>query len=401
MRGRGLARGKGWGRDVISIFYHSFTLCVFIVVHVDFEVMKLGKKKRNKLGLKLEAANSAPQGGEEGKNKNEEEGEVTDLLSKMYKEQLRLNDEQKAGLDQFVSLKEQVGGVDLKADDFELLGDLGSGAGGMVKKVRHKGTGFIMARKMIHIEIKPAVRRQIMRELKILNHCKSPYIVGFYGAFFSGNCINICMEHMNIGSLHSVYMKLGGIPEHILGRVSACVLRGLVYLREQHQIIHRDVKPSNMLMDTSGEIKICDFGVSGELQESVANSFVGTRSYMAPERLQGANYTIRSDVWSLGIALIEMATGRYPIPPESTGKTMMAIFELLEYIVNEDPPKLPSDRGFSVEFENFIEQCLLKNEEIRPAPIKLLHHPYILICEEQVNQQDVAKWIADNGLKPR
>ena len=71
------------------------------------------------------------------------------------------------------------------------------------------------------------------------------------------------------------------------------MLRGLAYLREKHQIIHRDVKPSNILVNSQGEIKICDFGVSGQLIDSMANTFVGTRSYMSPERLQVSNFLLQ------------------------------------------------------------------------------------------------------------
>ena len=142
--------------------------------------------------------------------------------------------------------------------------------------------------------------------------------------------------------------KAGKIGEKYLRKITYAVLRGLSYLREKHQIIHRfsqvkscsfpwfqsfspslkcltffvnhcvlhrDVKPSNILVNSAGEIKICDFGVSGQLIDSMANSFVGTRSYMSPERLQGSQYSVASDLWSLGLSLLEMALGCYPIPP--------------------------------------------------------------------------------------
>ncbi|GBN93206.1 Dual specificity mitogen-activated protein kinase kinase 1 [Araneus ventricosus] len=287
-------------------------------------------------------------------------------------EGLELDDKQRKRLEAFLTQKQKVG--ELINEDLENLGELGAGNGGVVTKNLHKPSGLIMARKLIHLEVKPAIRNQIIRELKVLHECNSPYIVGFYGAFYSDGEINICMEYMDGGSLDLVLKKAGRIPEPILGKVTIAVLKGLNYLREKHQIMHRDVKPSNILVNSRGEIKICDFGVSGQLIDSMANSFVGTRSYMSPERLQGTHYTVQSDIWSLGLSLVEMAIGRYPIPPPEPkelaaifgpkysasadqsespspssknrpssfylpygdGPRLMSIFELLDYIVNED-----------------------------------------------------------------
>uniref|UniRef100_S4RHM4 mitogen-activated protein kinase kinase n=1 Tax=Petromyzon marinus TaxID=7757 RepID=S4RHM4_PETMA len=307
-------------------------------------------------------------------------------------EELELDEQQKKRLEAFLTQKQKVG--ELKDDDFEKLSELGAGNGGVVTKVLHKPSALIMARKLIHLEIKPAIRNQIIRELQVLHECNSPYIVGFYGAFYSDGEISICMEHMDGGSLDLVLKKAGRIPEEILGKVSIAVIKGLAYLREKHQIMHRDVKPSNILVNSRGEIKLCDFGVSGQLIDSMANSFVGTRSYMSPERLQGTHYSVQSDIWSMGLSLVEMAIGRYPIPPPEAkelegifGKAVtegaeamqnntsprprppgrpgsaynmdarppMAIFELLDYIVNEPPPKLPCT-VFTQDFQDFVNK---------------------------------------------
>ena len=270
-----------------------------------------------------------------------------------------------------------------------------------------------MARKLIRLEIKPAIRNQIMRELKVLHQCSSPYIVGFYGAFYSGGEISICMEYMDGGSLDLVLKLAQKIPENILGNITLSVLRGLKYLREKHQIIHRDVKPSNILVNSRGEIRLCDFGVSGQLIDSMANSFVGTRSYMSPERLQGSIYTVRSDIWSLGLSMVELALGRYPIPAVTTedliqifmksnfemGKPAanpetksMAIFELLNYIVNEEPPKLPS-QYFSDEFCDFVNKCLKKNPNDRADLNDLIEHSWIKRAEAEKDTLDFAGYV--------
>lgn len=195
-------------------------------------------------------------------------------------EELDMDDTQRKRIEVFLCQKEKIGG-DLGDDDFEKLGELGSGNGGVVTKVRHKSSGLIMARKLIHLEVKPAIKKQIIRELKVLHECNFAHIVGFYGAFYSDGEISICMEYMDAGSLDLILKKAGRIPENILGKITLAVLKGLSYLRDKHAIMHRDVKPSNILVNSNGEIKICDFGVSGQLIDSMANSFVGTRSYMS------------------------------------------------------------------------------------------------------------------------
>nr|3ORN_A Chain A, Dual specificity mitogen-activated protein kinase kinase 1 [Homo sapiens]3OS3_A Chain A, Dual specificity mitogen-activated protein kinase kinase 1 [Homo sapiens]3WIG_A Chain A, Dual specificity mitogen-activated protein kinase kinase 1 [Homo sapiens] len=283
--------------------------------------------------------------------------------------------------------------MELKDDDFEKISELGAGNGGVVFKVSHKPSGLVMARKLIHLEIKPAIRNQIIRELQVLHECNSPYIVGFYGAFYSDGEISICMEHMDGGSLDQVLKKAGRIPEQILGKVSIAVIKGLTYLREKHKIMHRDVKPSNILVNSRGEIKLCDFGVSGQLIDSMANSFVGTRSYMSPERLQGTHYSVQSDIWSMGLSLVEMAVGRYPIPPpdaKEDSRPPMAIFELLDYIVNEPPPKLPSG-VFSLEFQDFVNKCLIKNPAERADLKQLMVHAFIKRSDAE--EVDFAGWL--------
>ncbi|KAF4532841.1 hypothetical protein B566_EDAN014798 [Ephemera danica] len=340
-------------------------------------------------------------------------------------EELEMDDLQRRRMESFLCQKKQVGG-DLTDEDFEKLGELGAGNGGVVMKVRHKPSGLIMARKLIHLEVKPAIKKQIIRELKVLHECNSPHIVGFYGAFYSDGEISICMEYMDGGSLDLILKKAGRIPESILGKITLAVLKGLSYLRDKHAIMHRDVKPSNILVNGRGEIKICDFGVSGQLIDSMANSFVGTRSYMSPERLQGTHYSVQSDIWSLGLSLVEMAIGMYPIPPPdnntltaifgshrqgdpdimtqhgpsspshgnfppgTNGPRPMAIFELLNYIVNEPPPKLPASY-FSAEFKDFVDHCLKKNPAERADLKTLVNHTWLKKSEGET--VDIAGWV--------
>ncbi|CAN3371573.1 hypothetical protein DIURU_004013 [Diutina rugosa] len=267
----------------------------------------------------------------------------------------------------------------ISLDELEYIEEIGRGNYGCVSKVLHKPTGVTMAMKEVRLELDETKFTQILMELDVLHRCTSPYIVDFYGAFFVEGAVYMCMEYMDGGSLDKIYGQNYGVQdEQSLAYISECVIRGLKELKDTHNIIHRDVKPTNILVNTQGKVKLCDFGVSGNLVASLAKTNIGCQSYMAPERIYtGSNpmdstYSVQSDVWSLGITILEIACGHYPYPPETYGN----IFSQLSAIVDGDPPKLDSGR-FTELAQNFVNQCLQKNPDTRPSYSELLANPWL------------------------
>ncbi|KAH0629633.1 hypothetical protein JD844_011859 [Phrynosoma platyrhinos] len=161
-------------------------------------------------------------------------------------------------------------------NDLENLGEIGSGTCGQVWKMRFKKTGHIIA-----------VKTDVFIAMELM-----------------GTCAEKLKKRIQ-----------GPIPERILGKMTVAIVKALYYLKEKHGVIHRDVKPSNILLDERGQIKLCDFGISGRLVDSKAKTrSAGCAAYMAPERIDPPDpskpdYDIRADVWSLGISLVELATG--------------------------------------------------------------------------------------------
>nr|CAC19661.1 mitogen-activated protein kinase kinase [Blumeria graminis] len=266
--------------------------------------------------------------------------------------------------------------LDLKREDLEVLKDLGHGNGGTVSKVRHMATGTVMARKIIHVEANKEMRRRIVRELQIMHETNSEYIVTFYGAFLSEtNDVIMCMEYMDVGALDRVSRKFGPVRVDVLGKIAEATLGGLTYLYTKHHIMHRDIKPSIILINSKGQIKLCDFGVSGELVNSVADTFVGTSTYMAPERIQGQKYTVKSDVWSFGLSIMELAIGKFPFDTSEQLSddegAPAGILDLLQQIVYEPAPRLPKSEAFPQILEDMIQKCMAKEPQERPTPQEL------------------------------
>ncbi|KAH9808024.1 kinase-like domain-containing protein [Melampsora americana] len=295
--------------------------------------------------------------------------------------------------------------IELDPKDLKVLNSLGEGAGGEVKRVLHLPSNVYMAKKAIPTSPNPSVHKQILRELAFnreVANGETPWIVKYYGAFLEENDtqIAILLEYCEGGSLEAIYKKIksrqGRIGEKILGKVAESVLSGLNHLHTK-KIIHRDIKPSNILVTREGQIKICDLGVSGELIGSLAGTFMGTSAYMAPERIRGEKYSITSDVWSLGLSLLELALNRFPLSSSiSDDQTPMHPFELLQTVVTFQMPSMNEEIELGIKWtkslQHFLSTCLEKDPNVRPIPKLLLtQHPWIL--KSKTWTPDLVEWL--------
>ncbi|VAI51763.1 unnamed protein product [Triticum turgidum subsp. durum] len=237
--------------------------------------------------------------------------------------------------------------------------------GKSVLLVRHKETGQFLTRKIIRGGSTNAhVRKQITLGLKISLSTKSESVVmSFHPICDCNGLISMLSEYMDGGSLADFIGTVGTIPERFLAAICKQVLEGLMYLHDEMHVIHRDLKPSKILINHTGEVKISSiFNVCAKVSSSLSrsDSFIGTFNYMAPERISGQAHDCLSDIWSLGLIIVECATGKFPYPPRES------FYELLEAVVDQPSPSAPADQ-FSEEFCSFFSACMQKEASHRPS----------------------------------
>ena len=283
----------------------------------------------------------------------------------------------------------------IRASELLEIGDLGAGACGMVVKAVHIPTLVVVALKKVAVS-HVNKRGQIMTELEVLKANREEdkyaceYVVSLYDAILSKQGdLTLVMEYLNGGSLEDV-IKYGGCDhEPTVAHVAYDILKALQFLH-LNEFIHRDVKPGNILLSQQGVAKLSDFGIAkmvGEEGDRMATTFVGTMQYMSPERLRGESYSYSSDIFALGLSLLALVTGRYPIPK----KENKHIFSLLAFfkkgvLVEEH------EWAYSEEMYHFLKSCLEWEPEERPTAVELLRdHPFpkldTMVEDQEEDQQ--------------
>ncbi|KAG9395486.1 Protein kinase domain [Carpediemonas membranifera] len=274
----------------------------------------------------------------------------------------------------------------IKREDLETIGTLGQGSSGQVEKVVHLPTNTVLALKTVAIAENEDVQKNLFKELLALTRVRCPQVVSFYDAFSNEAHIDMVLEYMDAGSLASPLFH--HVPENLLRLMAVSLFRGLSHMHTSHYI-HRDIKPANILVNTKGEVKLTDFGVAAELDHTLAqaNSWVGTMVYMSPERINGGSYSFAADIWALGLTVMEVAMGRFPLAP--TMEDAGSFLDVMDIIVSQEIPRLPDE--FSPEFQHFISLCLKKDVAERPMAPTLLEHPWLEglanVSHEEVSAQ--------------
>ncbi|KAG5050531.1 hypothetical protein JHK85_011634 [Glycine max] len=209
---------------------------------------------------------------------------------------------------------------------------------------------------------------QLEQEIALLSQFEHDNIVQYYGTEMDQSKLYIFLELVTKGSLRSLYQKYT-LRDSQVSAYTRQILHGLKYLHDRN-VVHRDIKCANILVDASGSVKLADFGLAKATKLNDVKSMKGTAFWMAPEVVKGKNkgYGLPADMWSLGCTVLEMLTGQLPYRDL---ECMQALFRIGK---GERPP-IPD--SLSRDAQDFILQCLQVNPNDRPTAAQLLNHSFV------------------------
>ncbi|KAE8669443.1 Mitogen-activated protein kinase kinase kinase 1 [Hibiscus syriacus] len=209
---------------------------------------------------------------------------------------------------------------------------------------------------------------RLEHEISLLSQFEHENIVQYYGTAKDDSKLYIFLELVTKGSLLNLYLRYH-LRDSQVSAYTRQILHGLEYLHDRN-VIHRDIKCANILVDASGSVKLADFGLAKANKLNDVKSCKGTSFWMAPEVVnqKGHGYGLPADIWSLGCTVLEMLTRQIPY---HYLECMQALFR----IGRGEPPAVPD--SLSKDARDFILQCLQVNPGARPTAAVLLHHPFV------------------------
>ena len=269
-------------------------------------------------------------------------------------------------------------------DLFTLLYKIGTGGFGEVYKAMHNTTYQIYAIKIIDYTKGCANNNNnicfnyhsIQQETSVMSLVsKSDYILKYYGSYYSckSNTIWLILEYCSCGSAVDLMLSMDRtLSEVEVATIMEMVLKGLVYIHKIN-LIHRDIKGSNILLSEDGYAKLGDFGVGIKLtDEEYRTSKKGSPYWMSPQVVSQQKYDTKTDIWSLGITCVELVEGE---PPNGSVRPR----EVMEKI-RTSPPKVEEiidKEEHTDEFIDFVRLCLEIDPAKRPTAEELLNHNFI------------------------
>ncbi|KAF0931278.1 hypothetical protein E2562_002625 [Oryza meyeriana var. granulata] len=251
---------------------------------------------------------------------------------------------------------------------------VGAGSSGRVYKAVAED-GFVFAVKEASLIGPDSYAKQsagqLEQEIVLLSQLEHKNIVQYFGATKEETVLCIFLEFVSEGSLVSVYEKQQ-LDESTISSYTRQIINGLTYLHH-HNVMHRDIKCANILVNQNGTVKVGDFGLAKEIKVwKQKRSCTGSVYWMAPEVVRGNPYGYSADIWSLGCTVLEMLTQRIPYPDDN----WVSVFY---QIGRGQLPPVPA--SLSPVARDFIHNCLQVNPDDRPSADELLNHPFVALPE--------------------
>ncbi|XP_012936798.1 cyclin-dependent kinase-like 1 [Aplysia californica] len=298
------------------------------------------------------------------------------------------------------------GGTSDKMDKYERISKIGEGSYGVVFKCRNRETSQLVAiKKFVESEEDPLIKKIAMREIRMLKQLKHPNLVNLIEVFRRRKRLHLVFEYVDHTVLHELDRYPRGVPEKMVQRIIYQTLLAVNFCH-QHNTIHRDVKPENILITRNGQVKLCDFGFARVLTGPGGEytDYVATRWYRAPELLVGdTQYGPPVDVWAIGCVFAELLTGQAVWPGRSDVDQLYLIRKTLGDLIprhleifsnnaffkgmkipEPDTQEPLEERypGMGVNAMDFLQNCVKLNPEERLTCNQLIQHPYMDINRE-------------------